>query len=150
MSPTAQTIRESVLAARAQLLALSAPAAPPAPETWSRQEILGHLIDSASNNHQRIVRGAYNAALDFPPYNQVAWVSVQRYPEADWRELVELFTLLNLHLCRVIEGLPAEALAHPVNIGKEAPVTVDFIITDYLRHLRHHLRDLLPVEPAAE
>ena len=33
---------------------------------WSRKELLGHLIDSAANNHQRFVRASYNAAAALP------------------------------------------------------------------------------------
>ncbi len=113
---------------------------------WSRKEILGHLIDSAANNHQRVVRGAYNAAADFPPYDGIRWVEVQRYQEAAWSDLVQEFLLANRQLCRAIECLPPEALGNPCNIGKEAPVTVEFVVTDYLRHLRLHLGDIL--EPA--
>jgi hypothetical protein len=31
----------------------------PAPDKWSKKEILGHLIDSAANNHQRFIRAQY-------------------------------------------------------------------------------------------
>ena len=34
------------------------------------RQILGHLVDSASNNHQRIVRLQYNQELEFPDYQQ--------------------------------------------------------------------------------
>ena len=114
----------------------------PAPDKWSKKEILGHLIDSASNNHQRFVRAAQNAAMDFPPYNQDRWVEVQHYNEMDWRELIELFSRLNLHICRVINFLPDDVLTNLVNIGKDSPVTLEFIITDYLRHLKHHVEQL--------
>jgi hypothetical protein len=30
----------------------------PAPERWTKKEVVGHLIDSASNNHQRFVRAS--------------------------------------------------------------------------------------------
>jgi hypothetical protein len=113
------------------------------PDTWSKKEILGHLIDSASNNHQRFVRAAQNIAVDFPTYNQNRWVEVQRYSEMNWVDLVEFFSLYNLHLCRVIDSLPAEALNNPCNIGKENPVTLDFVVEDYLRHLEHHIRQIL-------
>jgi len=114
----------------------------PVPDKWSKKEILGHLIDSASNNHQRFVRAAQNAAMDFPPYNQDRWVEVQHYNEMDWRELIELFSRLNLHICRVINFLPDDVLTNLVNIGKDSPVTLEFIITDYLRHLKHHVEQL--------
>ena len=113
------------------------------PDKWSRKEILGHLIDSAANNHQRFVRGGYNAAADFPPYSQNDWVRIQKYHESEWKDLIALWSAYNLHLCHVIERLPEEALSAPCNIGKEEPVTLAFVIKDYLRHLQHHMEVLL-------
>ena len=119
----------------------------PDPRKWSKREILGHLIDSAANNHQRFVRAAYRAAMAFVPYDPNEWVRVQRYNEASWSLLVALWSAYNRHLCRVIEGIPAEAASSPCNIGKEQPVALQFVIEDYLRHLRHHLQKILPEEP---
>ena len=117
-------------------------------DAWTRKQVLGHLIDSAANNHQRIVRAALNAALDFPPYQQNAWVEIQRYNEPCWFDLVDLFVLNNLHLCRVIDGLPEEALNNPCSIGRAEPVTLQFVIDDYLRHLKLHIAQIL--EPAGQ
>lgn len=117
------------------------------PDTWSKKEILGHLIDSVSNNHQRIVRGAQNLAQDFPTYNQNQWVAVQCYNEMNWFDLIELFSHYNFHLCRVIDYLPEEVLSNLCNIGKEKHVTLKFVIEDYLRHLEQHVEKIL--EPLA-
>jgi hypothetical protein len=106
---------------------------------WSKKQILGHLIDSAANNHQRIVRGIQNQALAFPTYDQDQWVTIHDYNEVPWIDLVELFCRYNRHLCRVIEKMPGKALQNPCNIGKDEPVTLEFVIKDYLRHLRHHI-----------
>ena len=73
------------------------------PDAWSKKEILGHLIDSAANNHQRFVRATQNVAEDFPPYDPNRWVAVQRYNEMNWADLVDLFIHYNFHLCRVID-----------------------------------------------
>ena len=54
----------------------------PDPDRWSKKEILGHLIDSASNNHQRFVRAQFTARLEFPEYEQKSWVKSQRTPGA--------------------------------------------------------------------
>ncbi len=110
---------------------------------WSRKQILGHLIDSAANNHQRFVRAAANAGHLFPPYNQNDWVRIQRYDESEWKDLVLLWSAYNRHLSHVISRMPQDALSSPCNIGKEQPVTVEFVIKDYLRHLRHHVEQLL-------
>ena len=113
------------------------------PDNWSKKEILGHLIDSAANNHQRFVRAACNAAATFPPYNQTDWVRIQRYNESEWVGLVALWSAYNHHLSDVIERIPDDALSAPCNIGKEEPAPLEFVIRDYLRHVRHHLNTML-------
>lgn len=113
------------------------------PDAWSKKQILGHLIDSAANNHQRFVRAAANAAQSFPPYNQNDWVRIQCYDQSDWSELVALWSAYNRHLSNVIARMPESAMSSLCNIGKEAPVPVDFVIGDYLRHLRHHIDQLM-------
>jgi len=109
---------------------------------WSKKEIMGHLIDSASNNHQRIVRAFYNAAGTFPAYDQNAWVRVQRYNEMPWEHLVGFWSLYNDHLGMIIANIPQGAMNTPCNIGKDEPVPLEFVVTDYLRHLQHHLAQL--------
>ena len=116
------------------------------PDKWSKKEILGHLIDSAANNHQRFVRAAYGAAMAFPPYEQNEWVRIQRYHEADWQSLVNLWTAYNRHLCAILDSLPAGVLSAPCNIGQAEPAPLEFVIKDYLRHLRHHLGQILEKE----
>jgi hypothetical protein len=145
MKTISDKIRQRVTEAKPALLKIPPEAArtKPGPNRWSKQEMLGHLVDSAANNHQRIVRGALNLAGDFPPYQQDLWVATQRYNDADWPGLVELFSQYNLHLARVIEYLPPEILENPCNIGKDEPVTLRFVIDDYLRHLEHHLDKLV-------
>jgi DinB superfamily len=113
------------------------------PDKWSKKEILGHLIDSAANNHQRIVRACYGVANIFPPYDQNEWVRCGHYQELDWVELVGLWTAYNRHLSNLIERLPVAALSSPCNIGKEEPVPLEFVIKDYLRHLQHHLVQIM-------
>ena len=149
MPTVSDKIRDLIVTSKPELLKI-----PPgmagkksSPESWSKQEILGHLIDSAANNHQRFVRGAQNAAADFPTYQQGRWVEVQGYNSMNWVDLVEFFAHYNLHLCRVIEALPQAALDNPCNIGQEEPVTLSFVIEDYLPHLSHHLEEIL--EPSA-
>jgi hypothetical protein len=113
------------------------------PDDWSKKEILGHLIDSAANNHQRFVRACRNAAANFPTYSQDDWVRIQRYNESDWGALVELWSAYNRHLSNVIERIPQDAMPSPCNIGKEDPVTLEFVVKDYVRHLRHHMNEIL-------
>ncbi len=115
----------------------------PAPHEWSKKEIIGHLIDSAANNHQRFVRAVDKVAAQYPTYDQNEWVRIQRYNERPWPSLVALWSAYNNHLSHVIECIPEDAESSPCNIGKKDPVPLDFVIKDYLRHLRQHLKDML-------
>ena len=115
----------------------------PGPLEWSKKEILGHLIDSAANNHQRFVRAVNKDAAQFPTYDQNEWVRIQRYNERPWQSLITLWSAYNNHLSHVIECTPDDAKSSLCNIGSEDPLPLDFVIKDYLRHLRHHLKDIL-------
>jgi DinB family protein len=106
---------------------------------WSRKQVLGHLIDSASNNHQRFVRAALQGSLEFPRYDQDGCVRVQAVQGAPWPLLVTLWTDYNLYLAHVIAHLPASNLEAPCRIGEDKPVTLRFLAEDYLTHLLHHL-----------
>ncbi len=109
---------------------------------WSRKQALGHLVDSASNNHQRFVRAALEDSLSFPAYDQVRWSQVQRPQEAEWPALIALWTSYNRYLAHVIARLPAGKLDVMCNIGSNDAVTLRFLVVDYLRHLLHHLRQI--------
>jgi DinB family protein len=75
----------------------------PAPERWTRKEVVGHLIDSVSNNHQRFVRGQLSVGQDFPRYDQEGWLQVQDYQAARWADLIDLWRAYNAHLLHVVE-----------------------------------------------
>jgi hypothetical protein len=145
MKVLSEKILKEIESVKPQLLAISPESARTKPDAdnWSRQEILGHLIDSALNNHQRFVRGGYNAAVNFPPYDQNRWVEIQGYNERDWLELIELWVLCNRHLCQVLDRLPEDVFQNPCSIGKDSPVTLEFIMGDYLRHLKMHMEQIL-------
>jgi DinB superfamily len=106
---------------------------------WSPRQVLGHLIDSASNNHQRFVRASLQGSLEFPRYDQDGCVRVQAVQSAPWPLLVTLWTNYNLYLAHVIAHLPAAQLEAQCRIGEDKPVTLKFLAEDYLTHLLHHL-----------
>lgn len=113
------------------------------PEKWSPREILGHLIDSAATNHRRFVLGQGPGLERFDGYDQNAWVERQRYHEAPWRDLVALWSAYNRHLAHVIAVTPAAALANSATAADgSGPMTLGFVMEDYVRHLRHHLEQL--------
>ena len=103
---------------------------------------MGHLVDSASNNHQRFVRAALQPSLDFPSYDQDGNAAVQALQEADWLLLVSLWAAYNRYLAHVIAHLPASKLATVCRIGSGNPVTLRFLAEDYLTHLVHHLSQI--------
>jgi len=121
----------------------------PAPGKWSKKEILGHLADSAQNNIRRLVVGRYEIGAHIV-YEQDAWVQAADYQGYRSDELLQFWTLLNQHFIRVIENLPEDA--YPLltdwghgGDGKATPeyVTLEFVAEDYLRHLDHHLAQLM-------
>ena len=109
---------------------------------WIKKEILGHLIDSAANNHQRFVRAQFADPFTWPGYDQQAWVPLHRYRERPWADLVDLWLALNRHVAAVIEAVPAEKLQTPCIIGDHEPASLEWWMRDYLRHLKHHLEQL--------
>jgi hypothetical protein len=106
---------------------------------WSRKQVIGHLIDSASNNHQRFVRASLQGSLEFPRYDQDGCVRVEAVQSAPWPLLVTLWTNYNLYLAHVIARLPPDKLEARCRIGEDEPVTLKFLAEDYLTHLLHHL-----------
>jgi len=101
------------------------------------------LIDSASNNHQRFVRMQLADNLKLFKYAQEDWVKVQHYQSTDWASLIELWRVYNLHLARVIAQVRPETLGHTCTLSDSEPVTLQFLMEDYLTHMDHHLKDLL-------
>ncbi len=116
----------------------------PSPEKWSKKEIIGHLIDSACNNQQKFVRMTAQPHFDFVGYEQNHWVAAQAYNEADWKNLLALWTHYNLHLAHIIASVRPETLQHTISINGEGLFTLEFIMSDYVEHLKHHLRQILP------
>jgi DinB superfamily len=147
MSDAAEQLRTALVEARPKLNALSEAEAVRQGGTgkWVKKEILGHLIDSALNNHQRFVRAQLADRLVWPGYEQDAWVSVQSYRQRPWSELVELWDQLNRHLVHLVATVPPIRLATPCVIGGNEPVTLEWLMSDYVRHLRHHLSQIFAV-----
>lgn len=121
---------------------------PALPGGWSRKQLLGHLIDSASNNHQRFVRAALADALEFPAYDTPGSVRVQAVEGAAWPMLVDLWASYNRYLAHVIRHLPAAKLEVVCRIGPNAPVSLRHVAEDYVRHLVHHLDQIGVATPS--
>jgi DinB superfamily len=109
---------------------------------WSRKEILGHLIDSACNNHRRFVKMQIQSGQTLDGYEQDDWVRLQNYQQESWKAVVTLWQAYNLHLAHVVAQIPAESLSNTCVLGGKT-LTLEFLMKDYLRHLKHHLTQIL-------
>ena len=148
MKHAAEELRSEIDASYPRLRALTEAevSAPRAGGKWSRKEILGHLIDSAANNHQRFVRAQMVDAFQWPGYEQNEWVRVHGYRDQTWAELLGFWLALNSLVARVIELVPESKADTRCIIGAGEGVTLEWLIQDYVRHLRHHLTQI--IEPA--
>ncbi|CAN5831213.1 DinB family protein [soil metagenome] len=108
---------------------------------WSKKEIMGHLIDSASNNHQRFVRLQIEDHVKLPKYRQNEWVAVQHWQDKEWTAIIALWQLYNEHIAYIFEKIDTTKLFHLVTLG-ETDFTLQFIIDDYADHLEHHLKQV--------
>lgn len=115
----------------------------PAPDKWSKKEILGHLVDSASNNHQRFVRAQLSSEIRLPEYEQDHWVRAQSYQTESWEDILELWKSFNLHLLHVAARIPVDKTNSLCFIGESEPVTLEFLFSGYVHHLKHHLQQIL-------
>jgi hypothetical protein len=144
MTQLSQQLKELVQSSRDRLLSIPDQAAgrKPYPDKWSLKEILGHLIDSAANNHQRIVRMQERQDIGSFQYAQKHWVTAQDYQTAPWAEIVEWWSSYNNHLAHVIGRVNPSTLDHVCDMGYSKPATLKFVMEDYLRHVRHHLEQI--------
>ena len=111
----------------------------PANNGWCAREVLGHLIDSACNNHRRFVLGQSRDLRRFDGYDGDEWVARQRYHQVPWRDLVALWSAYNRQLAHVIGCAPAETLDHAAESPEGGtPVTLGYLMGDYVVHMRHH------------
>jgi len=113
-----------------------------APGKWSRKEILGHLIDSASNNHQRFVRTQLANQVSFPGYAQTQWVETQGYQSESWENLIQLWAAFNRHILHLVAQIPENKTDNRCVLDGGEPATLRFLVEDYIRHLEHHLAQI--------
>jgi hypothetical protein len=114
---------------------------------WSPKQILGHLIDSVANNHQRFVRAQEGSPLRLPEYAPDHWVAAQHYDERSWEDLGGLWSAYNRHLAQVVARIPETLRTISCEIGGNPPVSLSYLALDYVSHLDHHLRQI-DVDPS--
>lgn len=148
--------RQTIDAASKQLVQISPEQSklPRAEGKWSPKEIIGHLIDSASNNHQRFVRAQFTDDLVFDGYEQEGWIRVQNYQGEAWLELIQLWKSYNQHILHLMSLVPEETRMklrykhnlHQIasdSLSKDEPVTLDWFMRDYVDHMKKHLKQIL-------
>ena len=114
----------------------------PSTSKWSPKEELGHLLDSAANNHQRIVRAQLEDKPRMPGYDGDAWVELHQYQQRNWQEVIELWRALNQQLLTAAEAAPDAAWSRTCTIADSLPLTLKFVFEDYIAHMLHHLQHI--------
>ena len=140
----AHNFRVELSVLRSALLAIS-PALADTPWReggWTRKQILGHLLDSAANNRQRFVRAATEGTYVGPKYAQDAWVAAHGYAGMPWDTLVRWWQAEHDILAAVVDRIPEDRLGANCKVGEDEPVTLRFLIEDYLRHQHWHFKQL--------
>jgi hypothetical protein len=123
-------------------------AAKPNAKKWSKKEIAGHLIDSAQSNIRRFVVAQYEDA-PFIIYNQDKWVAISNYQNYPIKDLIELWTLLNKHICIILSNTNEELAQRVCKTNNQTEHTIEWLAQDYIKHLLHHLHQVLDLEPIA-
>jgi DinB superfamily len=146
-----EDFRTGLDAIHAELLALNPALAgkPWRSGGWTRKEIVGHLLDSATNNRQRFVRAASEGSYAGPQYAQDAWVAAHGYAAQSWETLLRWWQVEHEILAEVVDRVPEDRLQTVCRVGDEESVSLQFLIEDYLTHQRWHLAQL-KTDPAAE
>lgn len=108
---------------------------------WSKKEILGHLIDSATNNHQRFIRGQFELHPEIR-YDQNKWNEFSFYQDIESKQIISFWTAYNKQLIEIINRIPKENLSKQIKIGENL-LTLEFLIIDYVEHLEHHLEQII-------
>lgn len=124
------------------------------PSSWSKKEIMGHLIDSCYNNHGRFIQATNSNNLIFQGYDQDQWVQMNNYQNRNSREILHTWQIANMHITQVISQIPEHklnemTLAHNFNqigmhsIDSKTESSLSYLIWDYIHHMEHHLSQII-------
>jgi len=116
------------------------------PAKWSKKEILGRLVDSAQSNIRRFIVAQYEEN-PLIVYNQDKWVAITNYQQYDLSNLIDLWYLLNKHIVFVLMNMTDEMKQRKCQAKNSH--TLEWLAQDYIKHLRHHLHQVLNLEPVA-
>jgi hypothetical protein len=118
----------------------------PSPTKWSKKESIGHLIDSAENNIRRFIVAQYEESPAII-YNQDKWVSINNYQQWDTQNLIQLWYLLNKQIADILKNTSDDIAQRTVQ--SEVLHSIEWLAQDYIKHLKHHLHQVLNLEPVA-
>jgi hypothetical protein len=113
----------------------------PAPSKWSKKQIIGHLIDSATNNHHRFVRAQFD---DKPTilYEQESWNEYSYYQSMSQEHIISFWEMYNRHIVELTQRIPTELLSRECMMSDGKGYSIAWLFEDYVRHLEHHLRQI--------
>jgi hypothetical protein len=109
---------------------------------WTRKQIAGHMMDSAANNRQRFVRATIEGRYAGPKYAQDEWVAAHGYVRQTWKTLLHWWEVQHAILVSIVDEIAEERLGARCVVGEDAPVTLRFLIEDYIAHQRWHLAQI--------
>ncbi|PEL06520.1 DinB family protein [Bacillus sp. AFS017336] len=115
------------------------------PTKWSKKEILGHLCDSATMNHKRFIdRLSSNDELILELYKQNSWVELNDYQNGyTIEEILTLWTTLNNRFINVLSTISEDQWKLQYKTQNDETVTLSWLFTDYIDHMKHHLNQIL-------
>lgn len=111
------------------------------------KQIVGHMIDSASNNTHRIVHLQYQPSpLIFPDYanfgNNDRWIAIQDYQNEKWADLIQLWKYANIHIVHIIDHVNPEKLENEWISALGNKVSLKAMIINYLPHFKLHINQI--------
>jgi len=111
------------------------------------RQIVGHMVDSASNNTHRVIHMHYQKSpLRYPDYanlgNNDRWITIQNYQEKDWSELVLLWTAVNRHMVHLLTQVEEQKLTQIWISALNEKISLREMIMDYPRHFKLHLNEI--------